>query len=262
MRIYLFDDGEVLERLGASEAGIRKVIEQVSQGTDTSVLVVAAYFLSSGDLWRGVCYGNWQSKRTFIVPRGNWKVSARFGLPHDLTERFRLIRVMLCTERVEFPLRTQNRHYWLRFDNLDSHLAFLFGHELAHFRERFLGIASESGERVASTWAIKQAKRLGYRVWARSGAGFYRRARKELREKFVPGSRHIIVKARSEKKDLIGTAVTVIRQPQGLARSVIVQLPSGKHFYWPVAWLALPDVSRQKQLVISHAASARRVKEL
>jgi len=94
--------------------------------------------------------------------RRQWAFVRSFKPPEDLPEQY--IRMVFGTA-ARYPQKSRNNHGWqLRFRGFDDHVAYLFAHELHHFRRRHLGMHPGEGEQSACRWAVQRATETGFRV--------------------------------------------------------------------------------------------------
>lgn len=242
MKTYVFDNGKTFERLGLSTADIRAVLNRIARGTDTRQLVIAVYGQPSHDTWRGVCYGDTKVPADFVERTGTWRGSIAHGIPTDLPREFKLIRLMIGSTKSRWPRRTSDKTHQLILGGPCDLLAFLFGHELAHFRSYHLGLPPGRGETRATAWSIEHASALGYDVAGSPLTRILSSQRKQIRSRFQIGSLHVIAEAWPEYERHKGTEAIVISQPRGSARRVLVGLRTGERFYWPIEWLQTPNL--------------------
>ena len=179
MRVHVFRD----EGLGTADAdaehSINMVLDATAQSTDTRDLVVAVYLLKIGHEWRGQAIRKWLTPKEFCPRRGKWRVGECFGTPPGLPARFKMIRMMFRMSGA-YPKDEANCHGWrLRFKSLEEHVAYLFAHELHHFRRYHLGLHPGEGEQSATKWALQRADEMGYHVEARQVRRGRRRKAKE-----------------------------------------------------------------------------------
>jgi len=165
MRTYIFVEREDQAQSDVIRATARQVLQEVAEETDTSRLVVAVYFLSNSDIWQGeltrkpVGQGAFSGSR-----RRRWSFTKRFPAPGDLPESFALVRIALGSRwHRKTTLRDRAGHV-MKFGHLRDQLAFLFAHELHHFRRFHLGLHHGEGETSADRWAIQRVTSLGYKI--------------------------------------------------------------------------------------------------
>lgn len=164
MRSFLFFSPLSIAKEYAFQA--QSVLEKVAAGTDTRDLIVAFYFMKR-PLWNGgTAYAQrWMTPQSFQTGRGKWSLTRRFPAPNDLPERYKLIRLKLTPNGKKYPLQETDRYGWEhRYGSFEDQLAFLFAHELHHFRRFHLGFHKGEGEQSANRWALEQARKLGFDV--------------------------------------------------------------------------------------------------
>lgn len=145
---------------------IQGVLHHVAGETDTRDLVVCVY-LSAKSQWTGgiACVRSWQTQKCFTAVRGKWRFIKDFPIPEGMPDRFKLIRLRLIDNPRRYPLRERDIYDWEhRFHRFEDHLAFLFAHELHHYRRYHLGLHPREGEQSANRWALEKLEELGYLV--------------------------------------------------------------------------------------------------
>ncbi|MDZ7261041.1 MAG: hypothetical protein ONB05_02835 [candidate division KSB1 bacterium] len=250
MKIYVFAEKNYLAQIGITEPEIRQTLKRVAEGTDTTDLVVSLYLLPCNNWFGGTAYVQaWNTPRKFFNTRGKWAIIKRFGLPADLPERFKLIRLLMDGNSVPYPQYQQDSYGWkYHYETFLDHLAILFAHELHHFRRFHLGLHPGEGEQSANRWALAHVKQLGFSV---DGflvkSGHRRKSRTKMRDKFIhrdpfkdfrtlsPGSYlRVIYDPKGRYQDEIVLAVRAIRLN---SRRMVVKTKDGKLWHWPMAWL-------------------------
>jgi len=184
MKTYIFTEHESPTQNESLRATANRILQQVADGTDTDRLVVAIYLLEGSSISCGEL-ASVQPVRpsAFASPRSTWAFATRFAIPDDLPESFALIRIAMGS--LWRRKRTAADYIGLtKFRGFDDHLAFLFAHELHHFRRYHLGLHPGEGEISASRWAIQRVTSLGYKVEVMSKR--LRRPRTKLAEPRVP----------------------------------------------------------------------------
>ena len=166
MKVSVFKADKVPNKSHFDEGEIRKVLSDVAELTDTTDLVVALY-LSPGKKWGGIYELRSGTPKSFSHTKGRWAFARRFSAPSDFPQEFQLIRMILGTS-FRYPLITRDCYGWeFRFQQFEEHLAWLFAHELHHFRRHHLGLHPREGEISANKWATARVKELGLDVQAR-----------------------------------------------------------------------------------------------
>jgi len=167
MKIYIYSKFTVKD-FKISERRIRRTLEHIAQGTETTDLVAALY-LSTKSIWTGgAAYANhWLYPKHFVPIRGKWARHAG-PLPDDIPERYKLIRMLLVADSSRYPRREMDRYHWQHtYETFYDHLAHLFAHELHHFRRYHLGLHPREGENSANKWALAHVQKSGYQVTSR-----------------------------------------------------------------------------------------------
>jgi hypothetical protein len=177
MRVYFFTEEIAVPKNCYRPERIRTVLEKAAEATDTGDLVVAVYLLSNTAIWGGLMVTGCLSPPDFYHGSGrDWAFVRRFGLPEDLPEQYKLIRMVLSAS-ARYPTTTKDTHGWrLRFQSFDDHVAYVFAHELHHFRRYHLGLHPGEGEQSAGKWAVQRSKEAGFQV-----EGIQIRRRKRLK---------------------------------------------------------------------------------
>ncbi len=251
MKVYCFSDTNWQARLNLTVSDIVQIITQISSDTCTVDLILALYLLSSNSGSGGIAYvRNWLTPKHFASQRGRWRFTKKFPPPNDLPEKYKLIRLQFGINYLSYPLSQQDCYGWtLTYHKFQDHLAFLFSHELHHFRRFHLGFHTNEGENTANKWSIHLAQDNNFQVSGSkstkrktSGCCTFLRSRglsnrySKFRE-LAAGDRLII------KYDPQGryqnSLVTVIRPIRTNSRRIVVQTEDGKHWRWPMDWIAL-----------------------
>ena len=183
MRVCVFAENGALAKVGASEADITGLLEDLADDTDTTDLVVAVYLLRRNAAWEAHLHEEMIGPGEFCRVRGEWGFVQRFGTPEGLPERFQLVRIALGVRRA-YPEREIDIYGWeMTFGSFRDHLAYTFVHELHHFRRDHLGGHKGEGEHSATKWALGRLQHAGFDVHGlRLPVKRRRRARKkELR---------------------------------------------------------------------------------
>jgi hypothetical protein len=162
MRVILHPtDGQTLTRLRTSEAQIRDVLHQVSEGGGPPWLLIALY-LPAGVLWSGKTYGAVHTPSMFREADDHWQgLAQRWPAPTTLPDRYRLIRLQIGQD-TPYPFNDTDAYGWAwTFPSFASQLAVLARHELEHIWH------PQHDEHLASRWALDVVqRRLGYSVRA------------------------------------------------------------------------------------------------
>lgn len=255
MKIYLFSTAQHFRLLGVDKEEIILTLNRVAEETDTSDLVVALYLLRGAHHSRGTAYvRNWVAPANFLAKQGKWGFAKRWGIPQDLPQRFKLIRMRLDGNSQPYPKKETDIYNWeFWYDNFSTHLAILFAHELHHFRRHHLGFHTAEGEHSANRWALQHVQNLGFRVEARRKP----RKRKSLSahssflKKFsrndpyasfrkLRTGAHLSV-AHDSRGQYLSETVTVLRPIRSNSKRIVVQTSDGKRWRWPMAWLNIID---------------------
>ena len=165
MKTYIFTN-----KYGALEdcyrqENVNAVLARVAATTDTTDLVVAIYLFDNSSVWRGHEISKWLGQADFHQYAGRSLAFIRdFDVPKDLPEKFKLIRMAFGLSRRYCKSRVLMYGWRLRFDSFEDHVAYLFAHELHHFRRFHLRLHHREGEQSACKWAMERVKEEGFVV--------------------------------------------------------------------------------------------------
>jgi hypothetical protein len=160
MRLYF--QGDPVPHRELFRRHVEDVLDRIAQTTDTRDLVVAVY-AGPGQRWHGeLTSTQLLSRQDFSRQSRSWPSIAKQGTPEGLPEQFFLVRLSLD---VAGRSRTESVYGWrIRFGGLLDHVAYLFAHELHHFRRYGLWLHPGEGERSACRWGVRRAKEAGFAV--------------------------------------------------------------------------------------------------
>lgn len=166
MIINIFAKEKSISRLRLADHEIKDILEHVSQGTDTRDLVIAFYIAAKSRWTGGTAYvRNWLTPSQFLARHGKWKLPALESAPIEIPQNYKLIRLLLRDDPEIYPLDECDRYHWQHhYDSYGDHLAFLFAHELHHYRRYHLSMHDREGEHRANRWALNHVRSLGYKV--------------------------------------------------------------------------------------------------
>jgi len=252
MRVYWFSDTDWETRLKCTHVDLAAIIQRIAHETNTTDLVIVNYFCRKAAWSGGVA-----SARDFLAPeqfisfRGRWKFTRDFGIPDSLPPSFKLIRLQFGLQSVRYPLCQIDRYGWkLTYPSFLDHYAFLFAHELHHFRRYHLNLHHREGENSANKWALEQIRQPGYHVEG------LKLARPKKKKKFAlhvdyhlffdpykkyrslnPGDKLLIkYDPRGQYERQIASVVRPIRKN---SRRIVIDTGDGKQWRWPLEWVAL-----------------------
>ena len=164
MQVYVFAARGALTAAGQDEAGLAAHIRRIAETTDTRGLVVALYLLNGHSNWKAHTFVEAAPRAEFARRRPGWAFVERFGTPPGLPERLWLIR-MAFGMATSYPQMVSDVYGWqIECPAFCDHLAYMFAHELHHFRRYRLGLHGREGEQAACKWALKRAGEAGYAV--------------------------------------------------------------------------------------------------
>ena len=133
------------------------------------------------------------------------------------------------------------------FSFLDQ-LAFLYAHELHHFRRYHLRMHRGEGEQSANRWALNYVISLGFRVTGSRNSQPKKKSafKRFISKKFDPYKkfRHIPVGTKlmihyDPKGMYEREIVAVLRPIRSNSRRVVVQTSDGRSWRWPMDWLTI-----------------------
>lgn len=250
MKIYFFSDASWKIKLHGSAEEMTDTISEVASGTNTDGLVVSIYLVGQKSGSSGVAYvRNWLTPENFISRRGRWKISTKFPIPANLPEKFKLIRLQFSPNYLSYPLSQKDCYGWqLSYSSFMDHLAFLFSHELHHFRRHHLGYHHREGENSANKWALQHVQKLNFQVNGKKikpqkGTKKPRRRLsnlifdpyKKFRE-LTTGDKITIKFDPRGKYD--NEIAAVLRPVRTNSRRIVIETNDGKHWRWPMEWVA------------------------
>lgn len=247
MRLYLFSTSSEKQNISK----YRQLLHRIADQTDTSDLVVVLYLEPGRFRTRGTAYvRRWMRPGQFLPSHGNWKGVRLFGIPADLPDRYKLIRLRLEGKRSCYPLTETDIYGWeCLYPDFETHLAHLFAHELHHFRRYHLGLHPGEGEHSANQWALHHIQTLGYTVKNRRIRKRQKRkasARDTLFKKLVgdPYTRFRNLKEndtvhimKDPRNKYAGQSARVLRPIRTNSKRLVIQTSDGKSWRWPMNWL-------------------------
>ncbi len=252
MNIYYFSDTDWKRRLKFDEPGLKEIFNQIADGSNTKDLILANYLLIRNSWSGGVAYTrNWLKPKQFISNKGRWKFTQKFGIPKDLPEGFKLIRLQFGIKSLKYPLCQMDRYGWkLTYFSFIDHIAFLFAHELHHFRRYHLGMHDREGENSANRWALDRLQLLNFQV---EGVKLSSQKKKKRFSRVVVAHSifdpyKIFRSLTSGDKLLIkydpkghyqNEIVTVVRPIRKNSRRIVIETLDGKQWRWPLEWIAI-----------------------
>lgn len=260
MKGYVFS--QMKRTLVFSETDVLPHLERIAMGTDTEDLVVAVYLISGATKTRGTAYvSHWMTPKNFMTHRGHWRFTQDYPLPPDLPSRFKLIRLRLDPWGGNYPKTEIDSYLWkFHYVSFWDQLAFLFAHELHHFRRHHLNLHPHEGEHSANRWALRYVQHLGYHVTAVRIFPTQKKIRwiPKKREVFDPYGEFrnlrpgaLLFVAHDPKGKYVGQWARLIRSIRKGARRAVIETGDGKQWRWPLAWLkrtvdSIPSLTFQK----------------
>ena len=251
MIVYCFSDTNWKRRLSFDESKLEQIFYQIADGSNTNDLIVANYLLNRNSWSGGIAYTrDWLSPKQFITYRGRWKFTQIFEPPDDLPDAFKLIRMQFGLKGLKYPLCQIDRYGWkLTYSSLIDHIAFLFAHELHHYRRFHLGLHNREGENLANKWALARVQQLNYKVIGIKLIP-HKRKKKSARflsyEIFDPYKKFRFLTAGDQllikydpKGHYLNQIATVMRPIRKNSKRIVVETPDGKQWRWPLEWIAV-----------------------
>lgn len=251
MKIYYFSDTNWQQRLNLRESELSDIFDLISDDTDTNDLVVSNYLLSRYSWSGGIAFArDWLTASQFISSRGRWKFTRGFGIPQDLPAKFKLVRLHIGIRKLSYPMCQFDRYGWkLTYESLRDHIAFLFAHELHHFRRYHLGFHVREGENLANKWAIDRLQQLNFHVkglkinqprakQSSSLRVIYQLIDPFKRYRSLSIGDKVFIK-HDPKGRYHGQIVPVVLPVRSHSRRVVIETADGKRWRWPLEWIDL-----------------------
>ncbi len=250
MKIYYFSDTDWENHLQITQDRLNDVLSHLSADTDTSGLIVAVYLLRNHQLSGGIAIVQQNiTPAQFAAKRGKWAFTKHFPAPADLPEKFKLIRLKFNLNEANYPLQQIDQYGWeWRYHSFIDHFAFLFAHELHHFRRYHLGFHPREGEHSANKWALSLLQKSGYQIQGRR-VTFQSQKRKSVRTFFhrlQPDRYQKFRRLRTGDSILINydprgryqnELAEVIRPLRKNSKRVVIATSDGKKWRWPLEWV-------------------------
>lgn len=253
MKIYTFSEPNLLSQINTTTVDIQNTLHRISDGTDTSELVVSTYLIETNSWAGGTAYAKtWLTPDFFSTRRGKWKITSFFEVPTDLPGKFKLIRLLPIGKFRSYPRIQKDGYGWeFRYETFIDHLATLFAHELHHYRRFHLGFHPGEGEKSANRWALGHAQLLGFKV-----KGYFadkekqqkrrrkqqkqraRRLRKDPYKNFriLDNGAKVLIKFDPQGSYL--NEVAIVERPiRTNSKRMIIRTSDGKIWRWPMIWL-------------------------
>ena len=252
MKAYYFSDTDWEYQLQITQDRLNGILAQLSAATDTTDLVVAVYLLRNHQLSGGVAIVQQSISPTqFVAKRGKWVFTKHFSVPTDLPEKFKLIRMKFNLAESIYPLQQIDQYGWeWHYHSFVDHFAFLFVHELHHFRRYHLGFHPREGEHSANRWALALLQNSGYNIQGQKVI-FSRKRKKSVRTffqkmqsdryqkfRFLQTGDTILIKY-DPRGRYENELAEVIRPLRKNSKRVVIETSDGKKWRWPLEWIHL-----------------------
>jgi len=251
MTIYYFSDIDWRQTLNFDESKLKNIFSQIADGSNTRDLILSNYFLHRNSWSGGIAYTrDWLTPKQFITYRGRWKFTQKFEIPNDIPGSFKLIRLQFGIKCLKYPLCQIDRYGWkLTYSSFIDHVAFLFAHELHHFRRYHLGFHDREGENMANKWAIARLQKLNFKV---EGIKLTQRKKKKKSSRFFSKSifdpyenfrsltagNKLLIKY-DPKGHYQNQIATVMRPIRRNSKRIVVETNDGKQWRWPLEWISI-----------------------
>jgi hypothetical protein len=250
---YIFCERPALfDRFAVTPETIRGILMRVADGTDTEDLVVSLYLLARGASWGGHTLARaWSTPRDFFSPAWPRRRRVAFPAPGDLPARYKHIRIFFGGNLPPYPSVQVSRYgFRWRFTSFADHLAYLFSHELHHYRRDHLGLHRGEGEVSAERWAYSRLRELGFQTKYLGRVERGRRRRRPLPADVIRA--HERLRAVRQGDVLVCThpscrrigkddTVRVLRPPRRGAYRLAVRTADGASWLVPLVHLRVPD---------------------
>ncbi len=165
MRVLIYSPAGAFRSFATDRMRVEGTVRRIARGTDTRRLLVVVQLNPDTSGWSGAFYSKDISRHALHRMRGPWKSAHSGGIPPGLPDKFALIEVSMGCNGISYPRVEYNQNgfrIWLR--SFHAHLAYIFAHELHHYRRYKLGLHGREGEKSADKWAVGRACEMGYAV--------------------------------------------------------------------------------------------------
>lgn len=252
MQVYWFSDTDWETHLNCDRDMLAALMQQIAGGTNTDDLVVVNYFCKKIAWSGGIASArDFMMPAQFVTRQGRWKFTKNFGTPASLPATFKLIRLHFGLLSARYPVTQIDRYGWkLTYPAFLNHYAFLFSHELHHFRRYHLDLHQRGGENAANKWALERIRQLNYHV---DGVKIIQPIRKKRFASLF--NSHVIFDPYKKFRCLMSgdqlmithdplgkydeKLVTVVRPLRKNSRRIVIATGDGKQWRWPLEWVAL-----------------------
>lgn len=177
------------------DADLHRVLQTVAEGTDVGLLGVDIYLVPNSSAWRGHCRRPRRDARAGqAVPGSAPPVTGSTGLA-DAHGRSH-IRIILGDKWLGGGEITTRYGMQLKCPGFAEAAAFLFAHELHHYRRYHLGLHPGEGEVSADRWALERVRQAGFAVQAKRVAVTGRKRRPRVAADDAQAARQLMMLGR------------------------------------------------------------------
>ena len=246
MHLYIFNDNSENNKIDIRY--LKNRLGKIAQSTESTNLVVALYLKSANNLSFGSAYIKCFTPDKFTTARGKWKFTKNWPMPEDLPDKYSFIRICIGYQG-RFPRTETDRYGWkLSFNSVYDKAAFIFAHELHHYRRYHLSLHEGEGEQSANKWALKHLIKSGFLISGRKLPLNKRVKKKRIQTLFDPLKKFRYLKAGDSvkividpKKRYTGEKVLVVKSIRSNSKRIVVETSDGRQWRWPMAWLSVPE---------------------
>ena len=256
MRVITYASESALRSVSMDRSRVEGVLRRTAETTDTTGLLVLTAVSSQNAGWGGsFCTQEVTPKRLGRM-KGVWRDAHASGIPPGLPDSFRLIEMRIGVRAAKYPRVEYNRNgFKLWFSDFSCHLAYLFAHELHHFRRYSLGMHPREGEKSADRWAVARTEELGYSIEmtpfkrrkSRRGRARRRPAAPIAmsqedwdRIKALPSGSSVCLTKSDSRKLPAGSMVEFIRPMRASYRALVRDLRGDERLV-PIEWLRIVE---------------------
>jgi hypothetical protein len=260
LRIITYTSPAALKAVSMDRSRIEGLLRRVAEATDTTGLIVITEVSSRNAGWGGSFCMREVTPERLARMKGVWREAHSSGVPPGLPSSFRLIEMRIGSRGEKYPRIEYNRNgFKLWFKDFSAHLAYLFAHELHHYRRYCLDMHPREGEKSADRWAAARANETGYsmnlvavkirrrtkRRSRRRPAGPIAMSETDWNEiKNLPSGSPVCVTRTDNRKLPVGTMVQFIR-PMRASYRALVRDPAGDERLVPIEWLRVVELRNE-----------------
>jgi len=252
MFIYIFSDKA--EYKDTDLRHLKDIMERVAESTETTNLVVALYLQNTHDTSFGTAYINYHTPDNFITARGKWKFTKEWPLPDDLPDKYHLIRICIGYKN-KFPRTETDRYGWeLSFNSVYDKAAFIFAHELHHYRRYHLSLHRGEGEQSANKWAFKHLVKLGFLISGKKLPPKRKHTKNRIEKLLDPFKKFRNLEAgdyvkisHDPKWRYKGETALVLKPVRANSKRIVIETSDGKQWRWPMVWCTVLKSEKKRR---------------